>query len=475
MAWGDVDRNGLDDLYVGGPRGQAGRLLMHKQDGSFGPRLIAAFEQDRECEDSGAAFFDADGDGDLDLFIVSGSVEHPEGDAAYRDRLYLNDGAGEFIKADDDVLPDLRDSGSVAAACDFDRDGDNDVFVGSRCRPGQYPLAPENRLLVNTNGHFQEQTPAVIRDAGMVTDAVWSDVDGDNWPDLLVTTDWGPVRLFANQQGKFVEKTAEARLAERLGWWMAIAAGDLDGDGDSDFVVTNFGLNSKYHASREQPERLYYGDFDGTGRTQIVEARYEGSVLYPRRDLLALSKPMPALSASFDTFDKFARSSLAQVFGQERLDQAMQLEVNMLESGVLINEGEFRFRFEPLPALAQVAPSLGVDVADLDGDGHLDVVLAQNRYGLQPVTGRMDGGMSLLLLGAGNGKFSAVWPNRSGIAVAGEARDVRAVELNGDGRPDLVFAVQGNRWRALRNQIKPVGVAAPSPRRELPGRVAGAK
>jgi hypothetical protein len=297
------------------------------------------------------------------------------------------------------------------------------LFVGSRSLPGQYPLSPPSRLLVNAKGRFRDETPDPIRQAGMVTDAVWSDVDGDGWEDLILTTDWGPVRLFANVRGVLVEKTTEAGLADRLGWWNALAAGVL-----------------------------YYGDFDGSGQQHIVEARREGGTWYPRRDRAALSNAMPAVTAGFKSFDEFGRATLAEIFTQDRLDQAKRFEVNTVQSGVLINEGQFRFRFEPLPALAQVAPSHGADVGDLNGDKHADIVLAQNHYSSQSVTGHMDGGVSLLLLGTGKGKFEPLWPNRSGIVVPGDARKVRMIDLDDDGRSDLVFAVRNGLWRAFRNR-----------------------
>ena len=201
-----------------------------------------------------------------------------------------------------------------------------------------------------------------------------------------------------------------------------------------------------------KPAALYYGDFDGTGQQHIVEAKREGEAWYPRRDRAALSNAMPAVVTSFKTFDEFGRTTLAEIFTQERLDQAKRFEVNTLQSGVLINEGQFQFRFEPLPALAQIAPSHGVDIGDLNGDRHLDIVLAQNFYSPQSVTGRMDGGVSLLLLGTGKGAFEPIWPNRSGIVVPGEARKVRMIDLNDDGRLDLVFAVRNGPWRAFRNR-----------------------
>jgi hypothetical protein len=449
MAWADVNNDGRDDFYVGGPKGQPGRLFMHREQGEFMVRPTAAFDEDRESEDTNAEFFDADRDGDLDLYVVSGSIEHEAGHTAYRDRLYLNDGKGEFTESDDGALPDLRDSGSVARACDFDQDGDVDLFVGSRCVPGEYPLSPASRLLIQQDGRFHEETPKEIGQAGMVTDAAWADVDGDGWFDLIVTIDWGPVRLFANRRGRLVEQTADAGLSDRRGCWRAIAVGDFDGDSDTDIVVTNLGLNTPYRASPESPARLLYGDFDGSGRSHLLEAKREGSLWYPRRDRAALASAMPVLTENYDTFDAFGRATLADIITEERLQQAKRWEINTLQSGVLLNEG--RFRFEPLPALAQVAPSLGVDVGDVNGDTFLDIVLAQNFYDPHPVTGRMDGGVSVLLLGTGKGTFEAVWPDRSGIVVPADARKVKIVELDGDGRPDLVFAVQNGRWRALRS------------------------
>jgi hypothetical protein len=338
------------------------------------------------------------------------------------------------------------------AACDFDKDGDVDLFVGSRSLPRQYPLPPASGLLINSVDRFEDKTPEAIRQAGMVTDAIWSDIDNNGWPDLLMTTDWGPIRIFSNEGGKLVEKTADSGLSDRRGWWLAIAPGDFDRDGDIDFVATSFGLNTKYKASRQHPSRLYYGDFEGNGESQIIEAKYENGSWYPRRDLNALRNAMPALMAAFKSYDAFGRATLAEIFSQERLDAAKVLEVNTLESAVFINDGQFHFRFDALPTLAQVAPSFGVDVGDVNRDGHLDIVLAQNFYSAHLETGRMDGGMSLLLLGDGQGKFEPVWPAESGIVVPADARRVRLVDLDGDARPDLVFAVHNGPWRAFLNR-----------------------
>jgi enediyne biosynthesis protein E4 len=383
------------------------------------------------------------------LYVVSGSVEHPAGDEAYRDRLYINDGAHAFKRAPPETLPDLRDSGSSVAPADFDGDGDIDLFVGSRSIPGQYPRSAENRLLVNNGGRFTDEAPDALRQAGMVTDASWVDVDGDERPDLIVTTDWGPIRIFANRDGELVESTAEAGLANRLGWWKAVAAGDLDGDGDNDLVVTNIGLNTKYRADAASPEVLFYGDVDGSGVMQIVEARRENGTLYPRRGFRAAQAAMPMLKEKFKSFHEYAKASLAEIYTEERLQAAERLEVNTLESGLAVNDGKGRFEFRPLPRLAQIAPSSDIEVVDLTGDGKLDIVMAQNLYGAQPETGHMDGGLGLVLVGSGNCEFQPLWPNRSGIVVPGDARAVHAVDLNGDGARDLVFATNNGAWQAF--------------------------
>ncbi len=449
MAWADIDADGDQDFYVGGPRDQPGKLFVDTGGGWYNLRPVPDFDKDQTSEDTAAAFFDADGDADMDLYVVSGSVEHPAGDEAYRDRLYINDGAHAFKRAPPETLPDLRDSGSSVAPADFDGDGDIDLFVGSRSIPGQYPRSAENRLLVNNGGRFTDEAPDALRQAGMVTDASWVDVDGDERPDLIVTTDWGPIRIFANRDGELVESTAEAGLANRLGWWKAVAAGDLDGDGDNDLVVTKIGLNTKYRADAASPEVLFYGDVDGSGVMQIVEARRENGTLYPRRGFRAAQAAMPMLKEKFKSFHEYAKASLAEIYTEERLQAAERLEVNTLESGLAVNDGKGRFEFRPLPRLAQIAPSSDIEVVDLTGDGKLDIVMAQNLYGAQPETGHMDGGLGLVLVGSGNCEFQPLWPNRSGIVVPGDARAVHAVDLNGDGARDLVFAINNGAWQAF--------------------------
>ncbi len=458
MAWGDVDGDGDEDLYLGQGSGHAGVMLLRGKDGQFAPHEPLAFKMDATCEDMGALFFDADQDDDLDLYVVSGGVESQPDAQTLRDRLYLNNGHGEFAKAPDDVLPDLRDSGSVVCAADFDRDGDLDLFVGGRVIPGKYPLTPSSRLLRNDKGKFQDVTAllaAKLQESGLVTSALWTDIDGDGWLDLVVTHEWGPVKVYRNMDGKLRDDTNIAGLGELNGWWNGIAPGDFDSDGDMDYVVTNFGLNTKYHASREKPALLYYGDFEGKGRMHLVEAEYENETLFPARGKSCSSHAMPHLSQKFTTYHDFAMADLPRLYTTTCLDNAHKFAANELQSGVLLNDGSGKFEFRPLPRIAQIAPAFGVVVTEVNGDGVPDIYLAQNFYNPQPETGRMAGGLSQLLIGNGDGTFKAVSPARSGLIIPEDAKSLTVCDLNFDRWPDFVVGINDGPLRAFVNRKHP--------------------
>ena len=448
LAMADVDGDGLEDLFLGGAAGSPGQLQLRK-----GAIITQPFETDRECEDMTPLFFDANGDGHLDLFVISGGVECEPGDAVLRDRLYLGDGKGGFGKSAN-ALPDLRDSGGAAAASDFDQDGDMDVFVGGRSIPGRYPLSPKNRLLVNQRGQFEDHTPGDLQETGMVTCALWSDVNADGWEDLLLTHEWGLVRVFINKAGELTE-SQDTGIGDLLGWWSGIAAGDIDGDGDMDCAVMNTGLNTKYHASREKPSLLYYGDFENTGRMRLVEAEFEDDTLFPIRGKSCSTNAMPYLKNEFQTFRDFAAASLETIYQPERLNSAHRFEANTLESGILVNDGKGRFQFQPLPRLAQIAPGKGATLTDFDGDGYLDLYMLQNFYSPQLETGRMDGGVSQLMKGDGTGWFSLVSPAESGLVIAGDATALIVRDLNGDGAPDIVAAQNDGPVQTFLNQRSP--------------------
>lgn len=467
QAWGDVDGDGDDDFYLGGSTGQAGRLFINQTEaGSNQPLLVpspvAVFGEDSGYEDMGILFVDVDGDGDLDLYVVSGSIECEPGDDVLADRLYLNDGKGDFSRAPLDALPKLRDSGSVVVGADYDRDGDVDLFVGSRSVPGQYPVVPRSVLLRNEDGRFVDATEAAgpeLEFTGLVTSALWSDVDSDGWIDLVVAHDWGQVKIYKNHQGVLKDETAGSGLEKELGWWNGIAGRDIDNDGDVDFVVTNYGLNTQYKASLTSPELIFYGDFDKTGKAHILEANFEGEVCFPRRGFSCTSLAMPMIGDKMQTYDNFAKASLSQIIPIDRLSGGLRHRANILESSVLMNDGEGHFKLVKLPHLAQVSPGFGVTLSDVDLDGKVDCYFVQNFYKPQVETGPFDSGLSLLLRGTGDPQkpFEEVWPAKSGLLVPGDARSLAVVDLNRDGREDFVVGVNNADPQVFLNAVPTKG------------------
>ena len=428
LAVGDIDGDGDEDAYLGGALGSDGVIIENNGENWKADTRISGGS---DHEDMGALFFDAEGDGDLDLYVVSGGVESEKGSSNYRDRLYLNDGKGKFGLSDGGALPVVMESGSCVVAADYDGDGDLDLFVGGRVIPGEYPMAPPSHLLRNDSkeGRVQfvdvtsEAAPA-LQNLGMVTSALWSDVDGDGDSDLLVTAEWGPVRWFRNTDGKFTENE-DSGISSLSGWWNGIVGGDLDHDGDIDYVVSNFGLNTKYHPSTKKPAILYYGDFSGNGERRIVEAKATIKGTLPVRGFSCSSSAIPSVlekMGSKKPFHNFAIKALDEIYTEARLEKAQRFEVNELRSGALINDGEGKFTFRALPALAQTAPGFGMSLGDINGDAHLDLYMVQNFFSPQPETGRMHGAMSILMTGKGDGMFDSVWPETSGLIVPGDAK-----------------------------------------------------
>ena len=468
LAFADVDGDGDDDVYVSAPAGETGRIFYREADGHFRPGEPLPFGGDWLVEDMAPLFFDAEGDGDLDLFIASGGVEAGAHDPKLEDRIYINDGRGNYTKAPRGSVPPYRDGSGPAAVADFDRDGDLDLFVGGRQIPGRYPLTPTSRLYRNDYGVFVDIADEVapgLGSAGLVTAALWTDVDDDGWLDLLVATEWGPIRLWHNTDGQLVERTSTAGFADHHGWWDSLAAGDFDGDGDIDYAAGNLGSNTKYRASRDKPSILYAGALDGSGHFRLAEAEYEGEHLFPVRGRSCTTSAMPPLAEKFPTYDAFARAALDEIYTPEALASARRFEVDTTQSGVWFNNGRGRFEFRPFPRIAQIAPVHGIAIGDVDADGHLDVFVAQNDHAPQRETGRHDGGVGLLLRGDAAGRFTPVPPRDSGIIVPTDSRATAFVHLDDDDRLDLVVAVNGqpvrtfiNRWtsggHALRVRLK---------------------
>lgn len=442
LAVADVNGDGIDDLFVSGGLGQPGALYLGKADGSFAPAPDQPWADARDSDDVGAVFFDANGDGKVDLFIASGGVAYDRGDPRLNDRLYLGDGHGGFKLAPVGMLPADGESTTACAAADFDGDGKIDLFVGGRVVPGKWPATPRSFLYRNCGDHFEDVTDKIapgLRNVGMVTAAAWADLDGDGRPDLVLATEWGAIRVFHNTGSGFVDYTSRLGLSGVTGWWSALAVADVNGDGRLDIIAGNVGLNTKYAATPEEPVVLYSGDLDGSGRNAILEAAYDtDGRLYPMRGRSTLASIFPWIRQKFPTFAAFSRAPADKIFSPERLRAAARLTANQLASGTFLQQADGTFKFSPLPREAQLAPINGFVFTDLDGAGVPDLYCVGNFFGSEPMTGRFDGGVSLLLRGDGHGHFTPVSPAESGLVVPGDARSVvRLAPTTPDGRPRL--------------------------------------
>lgn len=444
MAVGDVNGDKLDDFFVGGAKGQSGALFVQQPNGQFRPTDKGIWQTDREADDVGAAFFDADGDHDLDLYVVSGGNEPVSNPEHLLDRLYLNDGKGHFTRSVG-ALPNLYANGSCVKPADYDRDGDLDLFVGSRSVPGRYGLSPASYLLENDGkGHFTDvsfEKRFNVPELGMVTDAAWADVDRDSRLDLIVVGEWSPVRVFKNKGKAFEEITSRSGLANTSGWWNSLVADDLDNDGDLDLVVGNLGLNAQLKASQKEPLLGYFKDIDGNGTLDEILAYYKAGKLYPIAGKDELSAQMVGLKKKFVTYLDYAKSDFKTIISADDLNGAVARRANTFATCVLQNQGNGTFTIKPLPVEAQFSPVMAILTGDFDGDGKKDILLSGNFFGAAPTFGRYDAGHGLLLHGSGSGLFTAVGPQQSGFRVNGEARDMHRLKT---ATGNLIMATRNN-------------------------------
>ncbi|QRR01330.1 VCBS repeat-containing protein [Dyadobacter sandarakinus] len=443
MAVGDIDGNGLDDLFMGGAAGLPATYFLQQANGRFVRQVFGA---DKEHEDAGILLFDADGDGDNDLYMASGGDEFEAGTALYQDRLYINDGTGRFTR-DTLALPLMRASKSCVTAADFDQDGDPDLFVGGRIVPGQYPSAPESYVLRNDSGKFTDVTAQVcgeLRHIGMVTSALWTDFDDDGRTDLLVAGEWVPVTFFKNKGGKLVNVTRSAGLGETSGWWNSMAGADMDNDGDTDYILGNLGTNTPFQASAQEPLTMHSGNLDGSGLHQSLLSWYIQGKNYPWPSRDALLRQMPRIGKKFFLYDDYAKATVQDVVSPELLHKAAVLKSSCFQSSYLENLGKGKFRLRPLPVQAQFAPVHGIVVRDIDDDGNLDLILSGNSYAPDASIGRYDAMQGLCLKGDGRGNFAPVPSASSGLALRGDGRSLAEL-LGPKGNVFLIGAANGGK------------------------------
>ncbi|MCH8329972.1 MAG: VCBS repeat-containing protein [Bacteroidetes bacterium] len=448
VSVGDANGDGLEDFYIGGAAGQSGALYIQQQSGGFKSQS-GPWEKDATLEDMGSIFFDADGDGDQDLYVVSGSNEFKPGSFFYQDRLYINE-EGTYKKGTKN-LPKLIGSGGSVTAGDYDNDGDIDLFVGGRQYPGKYPFPGESYLLNNDGtGKFTDVTEEIapgLKEAGMVTSAVWTDYNADDKLDLIITGEWMPIRVYRNNGKVFEEQTEALGLKDKIGWWMKIEGGDLDGDGDEDYVLGNLGLNYKYKATESEPFHVYCDDFDNSGSYDIVLGYYNQGECYPVRGRQCSSDQMPNIKTKFQDYDAFGRATIVDVYG-ENLKEALHYEAREFRTSWLENTPE-GLKLHALPMEAQFSMVQGIIIEDFTGDENKDILLAGNFYMSEVETGRADASIGLLLEGDGKGGFKAISVKESGFKADKDVRDMKLLR-GSDDNPLIIIGNNNEKVQVIR-------------------------
>jgi enediyne biosynthesis protein E4 len=439
IAVGDVNKDNLDDFYIGNASGSSGKLFIQNSDGTFkiqnGP-----WQNDSIYEDAGCLFFDADNDGDRDLIVVSGGNESPEGSENYYSRLYINDGKGNFSKSKD-AIPRITTSGSCVKAFDFDNDGDLDLFIGGRQVPGKYPFPARSYILENRTANgivkFVDVTKEVAPDllnAGMVTSAFCADLNNDNWTDLAVAGEWMPVCIYKNIQGKFKKSSIEGTQ----GWWFSIAGADFDKDGDIDLVAGNLGLNARYKASRDKTFDIYASDFDKDGKSDIVLSYYQGNKQFPLRGRECFVRQNPGIAIKFPTYGEFGEATVSDIYTKKALDEALHLKVETFASCYFENDGKGNFKMHNFPNEAQLSSINDMIIDDFNKDGNLDILAAGNLFNMEVVTPRNDGSIGAYLEGDGKGSFKIKPPVETGFFAPNDVKSLASVKLKNGGKLVLV-------------------------------------
>lgn len=442
LAVADINGDGLDDIYVCGAKNQPGKLLIQSGPGKFSSSNETLFAADSICEDVNALFFDADSDKDPDLYVVSGGNE-TETAKANADRLYLNDGKGGFSKTVQ--IPDIKGNKSVAVAADIDKDGDMDLFVGGRVIAGRYGDIPVSYLLVNGgNGNFSianESMAPGLRSAGMITDAAWTDLDKDGWPDLVLAGEWMPVTIYKNQKGKLINQTASYGLEHTTGLWTALHIADINNDGFDDILAGNRGTNSKLHASEKYPLQLFVGDLDNNGSPDQLLAIETNGEYYTFLGKEELESQLPSvIKKRYLAYTAFAGQTIDDIF-LKKLEQAKKFTAETLSSLILINDKKSGFIITPLPPAVQWSPVFSFTTADINRDGTTDIITAGNFYGVTPYEGRYDANNGTVILNKNNSEFKAADPLQTGFMVEGEARDIQLIKTQ---RGKKILAVARN-------------------------------
>jgi hypothetical protein len=432
IAKADINNDGLEDIYVGGAKGSDGKMFVQTKDGRFLAVNEKIFLTDKGSEDIGCLFFDADNDNDLDLYVVSGGNDFDEGSLELQDRLYMNDGRGNFTKKVT-ALPTMLMSGSCVKASDIDGDGDLDLFLGGRLVPGKYPTSPRSYILENNGkGIFKDITTAVnseLEYPGMVTDAIWTDFDNDKINDLIIVGEWMGIRTFKNVEGKLVELSENNGLIDSEGWWNTIEQGDFDKDGDMDYIIGNFGRNSQLKTSIAEPVGLYTKDFDNNGSLDPIMSSYNMGEEFPVFSKDDMVGQLSGLKGKYLNYSDYASAKITDIFSAAELKEALVLKAKNFDTSYMENLGNGKFKLVPLPLQTQFSPIYGILTDDINNDGNEDIIMGGNFFGTRVKFGRYDANKGLVLIGNGKGNFRPASVMESGLNIDGEIRDVTKLML----------------------------------------------
>jgi hypothetical protein len=445
LATGDINGDGLDDYFIGGSVGEIGNIFIQNAEG-FEITDNTFLKEDILSEDTGALFFDADNDGDNDLYIVSGGYEFTINSDNLKDRLYINNGEGQFKKLPDVNLPDLKLSGSRVYNADFDKDGDEDLLVLGRQVPGNYPsptdtyilenVSNKNEVIFQVSENFQ---PEEFKNLGMATSAVITDFNNDGWQDIIVVGEWMPIRAFKNTHSGFIDVSENMGLTtDTTGWWWSIGQGDFDNDGDMDYIVGNNGLNYKYKATENETFDIFVNDFDKDNKDDIVLSYYNDGKQYPLRGRECSSQQIPAIKQKFQNYESFAEATLEDVYTEKSLETSLHYQVKSFAS-IYLENNDGNFIVHKLPIEAQLSSINEILVNDFDKDGFLDVVVAGNLFVSEVETPRNDAGYGLFLKGNGKGEFESISANNSGLFVPGDVKAMGIIK-KGENETFLIAA-----------------------------------
>nr|MBS0038181.1 VCBS repeat-containing protein [Saprospiraceae bacterium] len=452
IAVGDVNGNGLDDFYIGGAANQNGALYLQNEGGGFTRFTNEALNLDPNSEEMGVHFFDADNNGNLDLYIVGGGGgDMPVNSPLLQDRFFINtDGKGNFSKVN--ALPEMFSSGQVVRTADIDGDGIPEIFIGGAAVPATYPYPERSYILKLQGNRYVDITGEIapeLSKPGMVKDAVFTDLNNNGQMDLIVVGEWMPVMIFINEGGTFRDASEEYGTADLKGWWYSVAVEDLNGNGNKDIILGNVGLNTKFKASKKEPFHVFADDFDDDGKVDIVLSKYYKGKLVPSRGRECSSEQMPFILSKFPTYEDYATASLMDVYGEDNIQEALHLQVNTFASAVLLNRGG-HFEHRKLPNLAQISPINQIIVEDVNNDGIPDLIIAGNMYNTEVETPRYDAGSGLVLIGNGEGDFEPKTVIETGFFAPHNVKDLAILRNTASGKPLILVSNNDDRLQVFK-------------------------